>query len=123
MSYLLHLSLALTRKQGVTGAGKTTLLDVLAQRVTIGHISGDIRLGDKAPDAFFQRKVGYVQQDDIHFPTTTVREALEFSIRLRRPDYASTEGTQQVDNVLDLLEMTTYANAIVGVPGEGLNVE
>jgi ATP-binding cassette subfamily G (WHITE) protein 2 (PDR) len=88
--------------------------------VTIGHISGDIYLGDEAPDLFFQRKVGYVQQDDIHLPTATVREALEFSIRLRRPDYSSVDGPQQVDDVLDLLEMTSYADAIVGVPGEGM---
>ncbi|KAF2462559.1 uncharacterized protein BDR25DRAFT_274341 [Lindgomyces ingoldianus] len=114
---------SLTALMGVTGAGKTTLLDVLAQRVTVGHISGDVYFGDEAPDVFFQRKVGYVQQDDIHLPTATVREALEFSIRLRRPDYSSVDGPQQVDDVLDLLEMTSYADAIVGVPGEGLNVE
>ena len=58
-------------------------------------------------------------------PTATVREALEFSALLRQPNDGRTakEKLAYVDYILDLLEMTAYADAIVGVPGEGLNVE
>ncbi len=57
-------------------------------------------------------------------PTATVREALEFSALLRQSSRRSDrEKLEYVDHVLELLEMTAYADAIVGVPGEGLNVE
>ena len=52
----------LTALMGVSGAGKTTLLDVLAQRTTVGVITGNMLVNGKAQDASFQRKTGYVQQ-------------------------------------------------------------
>ena len=72
----------LTALVGVSGAGKTTLLDVLASRVTIGVVSGDMLVDGRQRDSSFQRKTGYVQQQDLHLETTTVREALNFSVRL-----------------------------------------
>lgn len=68
----------------------------------------------------FQRKTGYVQQQDLHLETSTVREALRFSAVLRQPASVSTaEKHAYVEHVIDLLEMTPYAEAIIGVPGEG----
>jgi ATP-binding cassette subfamily G (WHITE) protein 2 (PDR) len=52
----------LTALMGVSGAGKTTLLDVLAQRTSIGVITGDMFVNGKPLDPSFQRKTGYVQQ-------------------------------------------------------------
>lgn len=52
----------LTALMGVSGAGKTTLLDVLAQRTTMGIITGDMLVNGKPRDPSFQRKTGYVQQ-------------------------------------------------------------
>lgn len=52
----------LTALMGVSGAGKTTLLDVLAQRTTMGVITGDMLVNGRPLDASFQRKTGYVQQ-------------------------------------------------------------
>jgi ABC-type multidrug transport system permease subunit/ABC-type multidrug transport system ATPase subunit len=52
----------LTALMGVSGAGKTTLLDVLAQRTTMGVITGDMLVNGKPRDLSFQRKTGYVQQ-------------------------------------------------------------
>ena len=48
----------LTALMGVSGAGKTTLLDVLAQRTSIGVITGDILVNGKALDSSFQRRTG-----------------------------------------------------------------
>lgn len=50
------------RLMGVSGAGKTTLLDVLAQRTSIGVVTGDMLVNGQPLDASFQRKTGYVQQ-------------------------------------------------------------
>lgn len=86
----------------------------------MGKVRGDILLGSEVPDANFQRKVGYVQQEDIHLATTTVREALDFSARLRRPNDDYRVRLAQVQNILNLLEMTSYADAVVGIPGEGI---
>lgn len=75
-------------------------------------------------DDSFQRKTGYVQQQDLHLGTATVREALTFSALLRQP--ASTHKQAKldhVDEVIDQLEMREYADAIIGETGEGLNVE
>ncbi|GKT92070.1 multidrug resistance protein cdr1 [Colletotrichum tofieldiae] len=114
----------LTALMGSTGAGKTTLLDVLANRVTMGVVSGDILVNGIPRDQSFQRKTGYVQQQDIHLETSTVREALQFSAMLRQPKSVSKqEKYDNVEEVIKLLEMEAYADAIVGVPGEGLNVE
>ncbi len=52
----------LTALMGVSGAGKTTLLNVLAQRTTVGVVTGDMFINAKPLDASFQRKSGYVQQ-------------------------------------------------------------
>ena len=56
--------------------------------------------------------------------SSTVREALTFSALLRQP--ASTPKAEKliyVEEVITLLEMGSYAEAIVGDVGMGLNVE
>lgn len=114
----------LTALMGVTGAGKTSLLDVLADRVTTGIVTGEMLIDGRLRDDSFQRKTGYVQQQDLHLETSTVREALVFSAILRQP--ASTpreEKIEYVDHVIRLLSMESYENAVVGTLGEGLNVE
>ncbi|EAA66292.1 hypothetical protein AN1174.2 [Aspergillus nidulans FGSC A4] len=114
----------LTALMGVSGAGKTTLLDVLAKRVSIGVVTGDMFVDGRPLDTSFQRKTGYVQQQDLHLPTTTVREALQFSAVLRQPKTVPrAEKYAYVEEVIDMLNMQDFADAIVGTPGEGLNVE
>jgi pleiotropic drug resistance (PDR) family protein len=114
----------LTALMGVSGAGKTTLLDCLATRTTMGVITGQMLVDGKPRDDSFQRKTGYAQQQDLHLSTSTVREALTFSAVLRQPAHVSRkEKVEYVEEVIKLLEMTEYADAVVGVPGEGLNVE
>ncbi|KAI5960963.1 CDR1 [Candida pseudojiufengensis] len=115
----------ITALMGASGAGKTTLLNCLSERVTTGTITDGVRLVNGHPlDSSFQRSIGYVQQQDLHLPTSTVREALQFSAYLRQPRHVSKkEKDDYVDYIIDLLEMTLYADALVGVAGEGLNVE
>ncbi|ROV89515.1 hypothetical protein VSDG_08497 [Cytospora chrysosperma] len=114
----------LTTLMGVSGAGKTTLLDVLAQRTSMGVITGDMLVNGKPLDESFQRKTGYVQQQDLHLETATVRESLRFSAMLRQPQSVSkAEKYQYVEDVIEMLNMGDFADAVVGIPGEGLNVE
>lgn len=109
---------------GASGAGKTTLLDVLASRVTMGVVTGQMLVNGRQRDSGFQRKTGYVQQQDLHLATSTVREALNFSALLRQPKTTpKEEKLEYVNEVIKVLEMDGYADAVVGVPGEGLNVE
>ena len=114
----------LTALMGVSGAGKTTLLDTLSQRTTVGVLTGDMLVNGKPLDASFQRKTGYVQQQDLHLETTTVREALRFSAALRQPKSVPLkEKYDFVEDVIKMLAMEDFSEAIVGNPGEGLNVE
>jgi ATP-binding cassette subfamily G (WHITE) protein 2 (PDR) len=114
----------LTALMGASGAGKTTLLDVLANRVTMGVVTGNMFVNGHLRDDSFQRSTGYVQQQDLHLATATVREALRFSAYLRQPKSVSVvEKDDYVEEVIKILDMQKYADAIVGVAGEGLNVE
>lgn len=108
----------LTALMGASGAGKTTLLDVLAKRVTMGVVTGDMLVNGHQRDESFQRKTGYVQQQDLHLETSTVREALNFSAILRQPGtIPEKEKLDYVEEVIRILEMEEYADAVVGVPG------
>lgn len=90
----------------------------------MGVISGNMFVDGRQRDESFQRKTGYVMQQDIHLETSTVREALEFSALLRQPpEYTKEEKIAYVDHVIRLLDMEQYADAVVGIPGTGLNVE
>ncbi|KAF3054949.1 ATP-binding cassette transporter CGR1 [Daldinia childiae] len=114
----------MTALMGVSGAGKTTLLDVLANRASSGTASGDVFIGNSPRDSSFQRRVGYVQQEDVHPPMATVRETLQLSALLRQ---SGTETEQEksayVDMILGMLDMESCADAMVGIPGQGLNIE
>lgn len=55
----------LTALMGTSGAGKTTLLDVLAQRTSMGVITGDMLVNGNALSPDFQRNTGYVQQQSV----------------------------------------------------------
>ncbi|CAI7084678.1 ASB_collapsed_G0013100.mRNA.1.CDS.1 [Saccharomyces cerevisiae] len=114
----------LTALMGASGAGKTTLLDCLAERVTMGVITGNIFVDGRLRDESFPRSIGYCQQQDLHLKTATVRESLRFSACLRQPSSVSIEEKNRyVEEVIKILEMQQYSDAVVGVAGEGLNVE
>lgn len=115
----------LTALMGSSGAGKTTLLNCLSERLTTGVVSDGTRMVNGRPlDSSFQRSIGYVQQQDLHLPMSTVREALTFSAYLRQPNSTSKASKDlYVEYIIDLLDMNAYADALVGVAGEGLNVE
>lgn len=113
----------MTALMGSSGAGKTTLLDVLADRKTTGVIGGERLIEGKPINVSFQRQCGYAEQQDIHEPMCSVREALRFSAYLRQShDIAQADKDQYVEDIIELLEMHDIADAIIGYPGFGLGV-
>lgn len=114
----------LTALMGASGAGKTTLLNTLAQRIKSGKIDGTFLVDGRPLPKSFQRATGFAEQQDIHEPTATVREALQFSALLRQPRETSKEEKfAYAETIIDLLEMRDIAGATIGKVGEGLSTE
>ncbi|KAG0196193.1 hypothetical protein BGX28_010451 [Mortierella sp. GBA30] len=113
----------MTALMGSSGAGKTTLLDVLAQRKSIGTITGQVEVDGRPPRKDFQRTTGYCEQLDVHVPECTVREALQFSAHLRQPAEVSTqEKDAYVEEIIHILEMENIADAMIGTTESGLGI-
>nr|GMD83826.1 pleiotropic drug resistance protein 1-like [Ipomoea batatas] len=116
----------LTALMGISGAGKTTLMDVLAGRKTGGYIEGSITIsGYPKKQETFARIAGYCEQTDIHSPHVTVYESLVYSAWLRLPPEINTATREMfIEEVMDLVELTSLREALVGLPGvNGLSTE
>jgi ABC-type sugar transport system ATPase subunit len=86
---------------GETGRGKSTILEAICglRSVAWGRILLDgVDVTRWKPAA---RNVGYVPQDLALFPTMTVREHLEFALRLRRASTATIRA--RVDELSEVL--------------------
>lgn len=60
----------------------------------------------------------------MHLETATVREALRFSAMLRQPRSITAENKNRyVEEVIQILDMEDFAEAVVGVSGAGLNIK
>jgi ABC-type multidrug transport system ATPase subunit len=91
-------------------------MDVIAGRKTAGKVEGSIRVNGH-PQSFpsFNRLMGYVEQTDIHVGMHTVREAIEFSAKLRLPSGVTDEARGHfVEHLLDELELRPLADRIIG---------
>jgi ATP-binding cassette subfamily G (WHITE) protein 2 (SNQ2) len=96
-------------------------LDVLAARKNVGVIQGEIFVDGVKPGLAFQRGTSYAEQQDVHEPAQTVREAFRFSADLRQPyDIPQEEKYAYVEEVISLLELEDVADAIIGSPESGL---
>ncbi|KAI9759591.1 MAG: hypothetical protein M4579_002257 [Chaenotheca gracillima] len=114
----------LTALMGASGAGKTTLLNTLAQRINFGVVTGDFLVDGRPLPKSFQRATGFAEQQDVHEPTATVREAMRFSALLRQPkEVPREEKYAYVERIIGLLEMEEIAGATIGAAGAGLNQE
>ncbi|KAF9358893.1 hypothetical protein BGX26_000678 [Mortierella sp. AD094] len=113
----------MTALMGSSGAGKTTLLDVLAQRKSMGWITGTIEVDGQPLRKDFQRTTGYCEQLDVHVPECTVREAMRFSAYLRQPvDVPESEKDAYVEEIIGILEMESIADALIGTTESGLGI-
>lgn len=99
---------------GASGAGKTTLLNTLAQRQTVGVVSGEMFVDGRELSPDFQRNTGFCLQGDLHDRTQTIREAIEFSAILRQEaSVPRAEKIAYVDKIISLLELDDMQDAII----------
>ena len=99
---------------GASGAGKTTLLNTLSQRQRIGVVSGTFLLDGRPLGTEFQRMTGFVEQQDLHDRTATIREAIEFSAILRQERHIPrAEKLAYVEEIIDLLELREIADVLI----------
>ncbi|KAI4142036.1 MAG: hypothetical protein L6R39_005108, partial [Caloplaca ligustica] len=103
---------------GASGAGKTTLLNTLSQRQTTGVVSGNMLADGRPPGKEFQRITGFVEQQDVHDGTSTIREAIEFSAILRQDRHIPKgEKLAYVQEIIDLLELGEIQDALISSLG------
>ena len=99
---------------GASGAGKTTLLNTLSQRQRVGVVSGNMLVDGRSLGPEFQRLTGFVEQQDLHDRTATVREAIEFSAILRQErNIPKEEKLAYVDEIIGLLELRELQDALI----------
>ena len=66
----------------------------------------------------FQRITGFVEQQDVHDGTSTIREAIEFSAILRQERHIPrNEKIAYVDEIIDLLELRELQDALISSLG------
>ncbi|CAI7876674.1 unnamed protein product [Closterium sp. NIES-53] len=110
----------ITAIMGASGAGKTTLLNILACRIASGRRAGEVELdGLPVRSGTMRRVSAYVMQDDIMFPSLTVRETLMFAAELRLPQSVRREEkAAKVARLLELLGLAEVAETKIGDEGQ-----
>ena len=110
-----------TAIMGPSGAGKTSLLNILAGRASTSgriKIGADIRLDNYVVDPTkieVRRNIAFVAQDDSLQVTSTPRESIYFSAKLRLPK-TTTEAQLETltERMLEELGLTDCADTMVG---------
>ena len=110
-----------TAIMGPSGAGKTSLLNILAGRTTTrGRITvaSDIRLNNYSVDPTnldVRQQIAFVAQDDSLQVTSTPRESIRFSAKLRLPRSTTEEQLNTLTTrMLEELGLIDCADTICG---------
>eukprot|EP00405_Crypthecodinium_cohnii_P023408 CAMPEP_0206464884 /NCGR_PEP_ID=MMETSP0324_2-20121206/27484_1 /ASSEMBLY_ACC=CAM_ASM_000836 /TAXON_ID=2866 /ORGANISM="Crypthecodinium cohnii, Strain Seligo" /LENGTH=825 /DNA_ID=CAMNT_0053937605 /DNA_START=85 /DNA_END=2562 /DNA_ORIENTATION=- len=101
---------------GPSGGGKTTFMNVLCGKATYGKMVGKMMINGKVTDPKNMRGfMGFVPQDDIVHEDLTVREQIQFSVRLRG-DVRHTPSRIELitEDVLNVMQIDHIQNSIVG---------
>ncbi|KAI9501140.1 ABC-2 type transporter-domain-containing protein [Coemansia spiralis] len=108
---------------GRPGSGCSTLLRVLGnQRKTYTKIDGTVLYGGLTPkevQRHYRGEVAYNQEDDVHFPSLTVRKTLNFAIQCKTPSRQVLQDPaayqrEVLDTLLDMYGLKACADTIVG---------
>ncbi len=111
----------LTLVLGPTGSGKTSFLKLIAGRLPLNDITGDMTLNRATYNKFIPEKlIGFVSQIDVHYATLTVRETFLFAFNCvaeftveDSPDLIAHRNLR-CSMILDLLGLTACADTVVG---------
>jgi len=103
---------------GPSGSGKTSLLSALAGRGRFARREGVTTFAGRPLDAAARRRVGYVSQDDLLYPSLTVYETLRYTALLKLPRSMSLEAKlERVEAVLVALGLRSCRDTVVGEAG------
>lgn len=95
---------------GPSGCGKTTILRMIAgfNSIESGIIKFDNEIINDIPA--YKRNIGMVFQNYAIFPHLTVRENIEYGLKLRK--LSKTEIKNKVDNILNIVKIEEYQNKL-----------
>jgi thiamine transport system ATP-binding protein len=91
---------------GPSGSGKSTFLHAICGLIPIDTGQIFVDGNDLTSSPAHRRNIGLVSQNGDLFPTMTVRENIEFGLRMDKAD-ATTRATRS-DFLLDLISLTEY---------------
>ncbi|XP_073824907.1 ABC transporter G family member E23 isoform X2 [Musca autumnalis] len=99
---------------GPSGSGKTTLLDCLSSQRRISN-PGRICVNGEPLSKKWRRKICYVLQEEIFFPSLTLRETVTYAALLRLPEkMPKVEKIAVVDSIIDSLELNSCQHTKFG---------
>ena len=106
----------------IIALGKTTLLNVLAGQANMGVMTGSISVNGTSLKVFKEGTGSshppwaYIMQTDVHLPTLTVRETLEYAamLRMKETTAKSSVVTTAVTGTMDLLGLSHVADNLIG---------
>ena len=107
---------------GRPGSGCSTFLKVLAnQREEFYAVEGDVFYDSLTPrqiSKHFRGDVQYCPEDDIHFPTLTVKQTLEFAAKTRAPQsrIENISRSQYTHHVTDIYSTIFGLNHVQDTP-------
>jgi ABC-type multidrug transport system ATPase subunit len=106
---------------GPSGSGKTSLLNILAGRITTSAslaVESEISLNGVVVDPTsmqIRRQIAFVAQDDALHISSTPRDAILFSAKLRLPKSTTMEElTSTTSSMLSELGLSECADTIIG---------
>ncbi|KAH9119236.1 hypothetical protein LEN26_004365, partial [Aphanomyces euteiches] len=102
---------------GPSGAGKSSTLDVIAGRNK--DFSGSVTVNGQRWTKAMNRYASYVMQDDVFYPTLTVKEHLMYQAELRMgKTFNAVEREARVDYVIDELGLAKCRDSQIGGAAE-----
>ncbi|EFA76868.1 hypothetical protein PPL_09620 [Heterostelium album PN500] len=108
---------------GRPGSGCSTLLRVISnQTESYIDVSGELKYGNIPADEFgrYRGEAIYTPEEDIHFPTLTVFETLDFTLKLKTPSQRLPEETKAnfrskiYDLLVGMYGLVNQRNTVVG---------
>lgn len=103
---------------GPSGCGKTTLLNILSRRLSSNSITGTQLLSGSPFDSATLRAIStYVEQEDHLIGSLTVRETIDFALKLALPkNVTAKERKKRTENMLEAFGLISVKDNKIGTP-------